>query len=182
MSEGENSCKLSSNFHTVTCVYSVQPTYKVNKCFVCFNGGLALKSTVCSSRAPKFDFRNPHGGSQPSVIPGLGDPVSSFGFYGYQACTQCTIYIQAKHLQTNKIYLRRMKPHRAATVEELLLKIYFYLCECVYVSFCAPCVCMCPQWLKEGTRSPGIILQVVVSHPVGVGNQSQVLWKNSQCS
>lgn len=78
------------------------------------------------------------------------------------------------HKQT-KMYLRRMKPERAAMVEELLLKISFYLCKCVYVRLCAPCICMCPQWLEEGIRSPGTALQVLFSH-------QWVLGANHRCS
>ena len=30
--------------------------------------GSAVKSTVCSSRGPEFDFQLPHGGSQASIL------------------------------------------------------------------------------------------------------------------
>ena len=30
--------------------------------------GSAVKSTGCSSRGPEFNFQQPHGGSQPSVM------------------------------------------------------------------------------------------------------------------
>lgn len=149
------------------------PTYKVNTCFVCFSGGLAVKSTVCSSRAPRFDFQNPHGDLWPSVIPGLGDPMPFLASMGVRHAHDAQICIQAKYLHTytNKNVFKENKPDRAAMVEELLLKMYFYLCECVYVSLCAPCVCMCPQWLEEGARYPELFY-----------NSQWVLGANHRCS
>ena len=40
-----------------------------------------VKSIGCSSRGPEFNSQHPHGGSQPSVTPVLGDLMPSFDTY-----------------------------------------------------------------------------------------------------
>lgn len=40
-------------------------------------------STCCTWRGPEFSSQQPHGSSQPSVIPAPMDPVFSSGFHGY---------------------------------------------------------------------------------------------------
>ena len=47
--------------------------------------GAAVKSMGCSSREPKFELQDPHGGSQPSVIPVPGDPVPFSAFCRYRS-------------------------------------------------------------------------------------------------
>lgn len=39
-----------------------------------------------------------------------------------------------------------------------------------------------PYKYKEGIRSPGTGVVNAVSHHVGSGNQTQVLWENNKCS
>lgn len=36
--------------------------------------------------------------------------------------------------------------------------------------------------MRDGIRSPGTVVWVVVSHHLGTGNQTQVLLKNINCS
>lgn len=49
--------------------------------------GSTVKSTGDSSRGPGFNPQHPHGGSQPSLAPILGNTMPSSGFHWYQACT-----------------------------------------------------------------------------------------------
>ena len=69
--------------------------------------------------------------------------MSFTGLSGTRHAHDAQICIQAKYLHTytNKNVFKENKPDRAAMVEELLLKMYFYLCECVYVSLCAVYKC-----------------------------------------
>jgi hypothetical protein len=53
-----------------------------------------LQSMAVEFRGPGFNFQDPHHGSQPSVTPVPGDPMSSSGLCGYQAYTEYT-YIHA---------------------------------------------------------------------------------------
>ena len=46
---------------------------------------------------------------------------------------------------------------------------------------CVMCM-QCPQRPEEGVRSPGTGVNRVVSHHVGAGNRTLVLWKSSQCA
>jgi hypothetical protein len=46
-----------------------------------------VKSTVCSSRGPRFNFQHPYGSnSQAPATPVSGDLKPSSGLCGYQAC------------------------------------------------------------------------------------------------
>lgn len=45
-------------------------------------GEQAVKSTGYSSRGSRFDSLHPHGGSQPSVIPVLGNVMPFSGLHG----------------------------------------------------------------------------------------------------
>lgn len=60
-------------------------------------GGLAVKSSCCCWRGPRFESPHQHSCLQPSIT--LGDPKSSSDFCRYQACTRW-IYIH-----TGKILL-----------------------------------------------------------------------------
>jgi hypothetical protein len=64
----------------------------------------------------------------------------------------------------------------------VLFKLHVYrrfACVCV----CAPYACSAEgRTLQEGSRSPGLELQMVVNHHVLVENQTWVLCKCSQCS
>lgn len=51
---------------------------------------------------------------------------------------------------------------------------------CMYV--CVPCKCSAYRGQKRELESLEVGLQIVVSHHVGVGNQTQFLWKTSQSS
>ena len=51
---------------------------------------LAVKSTRSSSGGPGFNCQHPHRGSKLSVNLISGDPMSSSGLHGHQACMQCT--------------------------------------------------------------------------------------------
>ena len=42
----------------------------------------SVVNTGCSSRGPGFNFQNPHGGSQPFVVPVSGDLEPSGGRFG----------------------------------------------------------------------------------------------------
>lgn len=46
--------------------------------------------TDCSCRGSMSKSQHPHGGSQMSVTPGPGAPVSSSGLYGHQVSRRCT--------------------------------------------------------------------------------------------
>lgn len=53
-----------------------------------------------------------------------------------------------------------------------------YMCLLV----CAGTMCMQGQQkLKEGIKSPGTGVKDSVSHRVGAGNRTWVLWKSSKC-
>jgi hypothetical protein len=56
----------------------------VEKTPVGWRDGSAVKSTDCSSRGPEFNFQQPHGGSQPSVM-GSVMPSSGVSEDSYKA-------------------------------------------------------------------------------------------------
>ena len=74
---------------------------------VCVEGSwkerLTVKVNGCSFRGPWFDSQYPHGGSQPFLIPVLGDPTS-FVLCRHQAHTQWTDMHESKiptHIKLN---------------------------------------------------------------------------------
>lgn len=56
-----------------------------------------------SCRGPGFTFQHPHGGTQLSVIPVLGDSMPPSGLHGYQARRWGT-HIHVPNTQTHKIF------------------------------------------------------------------------------
>jgi hypothetical protein len=64
-----------------------------------------VKSTDCSSRSPKFNSQQPHGGSQPSVM----------GSDAFLRQLQCT------HIHKNKYLIY------------IYICVYMYICVCIYV-------------------------------------------------
>lgn len=55
------------------------------------------------------------------------------------------------------------------------------LCVCVF-AFMYVCVLLTCGCLQRPEDPPELELEVTVSHHVGGGNQTQILWKSSQCS
>lgn len=51
-------------------------------------------------------------------------------------------------------------------------------CMCV----CVPCVCLVLRGARRGYQSLETGVHTVVNHPVEAGNQSLILWQNSQHS
>ena len=78
-------------------------------CCCCFRGWRAdsvVKSTGCSPRGPKFSFQNPHGDSQLSVTPALGESVALSGIlwaptYMFTDTRICIIYNFLNQNSTN---------------------------------------------------------------------------------
>jgi hypothetical protein len=85
----------------ITCQHWVISSYKMWSKFERWGckDGLAVKSTCCSSRGPRFNSQPPHDGSQPLVTPGPEDPVPFSGLHGDQACADmCSAQV---YVQTN---------------------------------------------------------------------------------
>jgi hypothetical protein len=60
------------------------------------------------------------------------------------------------------------------------LKIVLCACVCLYTCVHVPMHAWCPQRPDEGIWSPGTGVWMVVSHSVGVGNQTQVFWMSNK--
>lgn len=51
--------------------------------------GLAVQSTYCFCREPRFSFQHTHRGSQVSITPVTVEPMPFSDFQDHQACTWC---------------------------------------------------------------------------------------------
>lgn len=69
----------------------------------------------------------------------------------------------------------------------ILFYLLFYFILCVwmfylYLCLCTACVCRTYRGQKKALDLLVLELQMVVSHPIGSGSWSYVLWKNNQYS
>jgi len=76
-----------------------------------------VKSTVDSSRKPRFHFEHPHSGLQPFVTPVLTELILSSGFLRHKIGTQCA----DTHTGKTLIHIKIIR----------FLKIQMYLCMVV---------------------------------------------------
>ena len=67
-----------------------------------------------------------------------------------------------------------------------IFSLFLLILLCVWV-FASVCIYLCITWIQcpwrpeRASNTLELELQMVVSHHVGARNQTQVLWKNSQC-
>jgi hypothetical protein len=94
--------------------------------------GSAVKSTECSSRGPQFNFQQPHGSSQPSVM------RSNALFWCVWRLQQCThIYKINKSLKTTEFYV-------------LYFTCMSFLPACL---LCSPRARLVPVEVRRGSKS-----------------------------
>ena len=79
--------------------YGVELSLKISNQRGRRDGSIA-KCTCCSRGLPRFTFQHPHGGSQESGTPVLGNLIPSSDFLGHQACMWHT------HIHAGKILIK----------------------------------------------------------------------------
>ena len=129
------------------------------KRFMHSNVLVAVKSTDCPSRGLRFNSQNSHGGSQLSVTPVSGHPISSSCFCRFQTCMWWT------HIHSSKI----------------LMHIFFFF----FFSFKIYLFITCKYTVavfRHPRTGHQISLRMVVSHHVVAGIWTHDFQKGSRCS